>query len=97
VAALFFVYILANRARGVLYVGVTSDLARRLTAHKAKLAPGFTKAYGIVLLVHYEEYASIIEARARERALKRWRRNWKIALIEETNPDWRDLTDKIAV
>ena len=94
-ATLFFVYILANRARGVLYVGVTGDLAQRLTVHKAKLAPGFTKTYGVVLLVHCEEYTSIVEARARERALKRWRRAWKIALIEETNPDWRDLADEI--
>jgi putative endonuclease len=93
---LFFVYILANRPRGVLYVGVTGDLARRITIHKAKLAPGFTKTYGVVLLVYYEEYASVIEARARERALKRWHRDWKFALIEKANPDWRDLADELA-
>jgi len=95
-AKLFFVYILANRARGVLYVGVTGDLAQRIMVHKAKLAPGFTKTHGVVLLVHYEEYASIVEARARERTLKRWRREWKIALVEETNPGWRDLADELA-
>jgi len=59
------------------------------------LAPGFTKTYGVVRLVYYEEYASIIEARARERAIKRWRRAWKMALVEKANPDWRDLADDI--
>jgi len=92
----FFVYILANCPRGVLYVGVTGDLAGRMAVHKAKLAPGFTKTYGVVLLVYYEEYASVIEARARERAIKRWRRNWKFALVEKANPDWRDLAEEIA-
>jgi putative endonuclease len=70
----FFVYILANRRRGVLYVGVSNNLVRRVGEHKAKLVPGFTKAYGVVLLVYYEEYSSILEARAREAVLKRWRR-----------------------
>ena len=92
----FFVYILANRPRGVLYVGVTGDLAARTTAHKAKLAPGFTKTYGIVHLVYYEEYPSVISARARERSLKRWHRDWKFALVEQTNPGWHDLSDQIA-
>ncbi|HEY4408103.1 MAG TPA: GIY-YIG nuclease family protein [Xanthobacteraceae bacterium] len=92
---LFFVYILANCARGVLYVGVTGNLVGRITTHKAKLAPGFTKAYGVTLLVYYEEYASVIEARARERTLKRWRREWKMALVEKANPEWRDLADEI--
>jgi putative endonuclease len=87
----FYVYILTNRPRGVLYVGFTGNFAGRITVHKAKLAPGFTKTYGVVLLVHYEEYASIVEARARERAIKRWRREWKFALVEKVNPDWRDL------
>jgi putative endonuclease len=92
----FFVYILANCPHGVLYVGVTGNLAGRITVHKAKLAPGFTKSYGVVLLVHYEEFASVIEARARERAIKRWRRDWKFALVEKTNPAWRDLAEEIA-
>ena len=95
-ATSFFVYILTNRPRGVLYVGVTGDIAGRFSVHKAKLAPGFTKTYGVVLLVYYEEYESIIEARARERAVKRWRREWKFALVEKANPDWRDLADEIA-
>jgi putative endonuclease len=93
----FFVYILTNGPRGVLYVGVTNDLIRRLTEHKAKLVPGFTKAYGVTLLVYYEEYSSILEARAREATLKRWRRAWKIELVDKFNPDWRDLTDELAL
>jgi putative endonuclease len=92
---LFFVYILTNRPRGVLYVGVTGDLARRITVHKDKLAPGFSERYGLAHLVHYEEYPSIVSARAREQSLKRWRRAWKIALVEEANPDWRDLSNEL--
>jgi putative endonuclease len=88
----YFVYILTNRPRGVLYVGVTNDIGRRLAEHRAKLVTGFTARYGITMLVHFEEYASIIEARAREHSLKRWRRKWKFALIEESNPGWRDLS-----
>ena len=93
----FFVYILANCARGVLYVGVTNDLARRITAHKQKLAPGFTKRYGVTRLVYCEEFSSIVEARARERAVKRWRREWKFALVEKVNPGWRDLANDLAL
>jgi putative endonuclease len=93
----YFVYILANRCRGVLYVGVTSQLINRLTAHKGKLVPGFTARYGLIMLVYVEEYTSIVEARAREARLKRWRREWKFALIEETNPEWRDLTSELAL
>jgi putative endonuclease len=93
----FFVYILANRRRGVLYVGMTSDLLGRVSVHKAKLAPGFTKKYGVVMLVYYEEYSSVLEARAREAAVKRWRRAWKFELIEKGNPDWRDLAYELAL
>jgi putative endonuclease len=91
----FFVYILANRLKGVLYVGVTNDLGRRIWEHKTKVVPGFTSKYGVTRLVYFEEYASILEARARERALKRWRRAWKFKLIEDTNPTWRDLFDEL--
>jgi putative endonuclease len=93
----FYVYILTNRPRGVFYVGVTSDLIGRILAHKSKLVPGFTATYGLVLLVYYEEFSSILEARAREAALKRWRRAWKVNLVETTNPDWHDLTDQLAL
>ncbi len=93
----FFVYILTNCKRGVLYVGVTNDLVRRLSEHKGKVVPGFTSKYGLTMLVYYEEHSSIIEARDRERVLKRWRRAWKFDLIEKLNPDWRDLTDELAL
>ena len=90
-----FVYILASKRNGTLYVGVTNNLARRLSEHKAKLVPGFTRKYEVDQLVYFEAFASILEARAREHSLKRWRRVWKIALIEKLNPDWRDLTDEL--
>jgi putative endonuclease len=95
-AECFFVYILASRRQGTLYVGVTNDVVRRVAEHKAKLVPGFTYMYNVDKLVYLEQYPSILEARARERALKRWRRAWKIALIEKLNPGWRDLSDQLA-
>ena len=91
----FFVYILATRYRGTMYVGVTNDLGRRIGEHKAGYVPGFTKRYKVNRLVYVEPYASILEARTRERVLKRWRREWKFKLIETDNPDWRDLSDMI--
>ena len=92
----FFVYILASRRNGTLYIGVTNNLVRRMSEHKGKLVPGFTRKYDVDKLVYFEEYASILEARARERSLKRWSRAWKLALIEKMNPQWRDLTDDLA-
>ena len=92
----FCVYILTNRRRGVLYVGVTNDLVRRLSQHRLKVVPGFTKTYGATQLVYFEEHNSILEARARERSLKRWRREWKFELVEQLNPDWRDLAEELA-
>ena len=92
----YFVYILASKRNGTLYVGVTNDLVRRMSEHKAKLVPGFTRQYDIDKLVYFEEYGSILEARARERTLKRWLRVWKLELIEKMNPEWRDLTDELA-
>jgi putative endonuclease len=89
----YFVYILASRRNGTLYIGVTNDLVRRMSEHKGKFVPGFTRKYGVDKLVYFEEYASILEARARERAMKRWHRFWKLAL----NPQWRDLTNELAV
>ena len=93
----FFAYILTNRPRGVLYVGSTGDLIRRLSEHKSKAVPGFTNTHGVVRLVYIEEYPSVDEARAREATLKRWRRRWKFDLIEKLNPDWRDLTEELQV
>jgi putative endonuclease len=92
----FFVYILASRYRGTMYVGVTNDISRRVGEHKSGAVPGFTKRYKINQLVYCEPYASILEARARERVLKKWRRDWKFELIEASNPDWRDLTTELA-
>ena len=93
----FYVYILASRYRGTLYVGITNDLSRRTSEHKGGMVPGFTKKYKVHLLVYYEEFASVLEARARERVLKRWRREWKFRLIENVNPRWRDLTSDLAM
>ena len=90
----YYVYILANRRYGVMYVGLTNDLLRRMMQHRAKVVPGFTNEYGVVRLVYFEEYASITEARARERSLKRWRRAWKLALVDKLNPEWCDLTEE---
>ena len=88
----YFVYILASRYKGTLYVGMANNLSRRLEGHRAGSVPGFTRTYKVHRLVYYEEYASLLEARARERVLKRWRREWKFKLIESVNPSWRDLT-----
>ena len=91
----FHVYILASRYRGTMYVGVTNNLGRRMSEHKAGAVPGFTKTYKVDRLVHCEEYASILDARSRERVLKRWRRDWKIKLVETDNPDWKDMSQKL--
>ncbi|CCE09230.1 Excinuclease ABC, C subunit domain protein (fragment) [Bradyrhizobium sp. STM 3843] len=91
----FFVYILASKRNGTLYVGLTNDLVRRMTEHKTKLVPGFTRQYDVTLLVYFEAFDSILEARAREHSLKRWRRALKLKLIEQDNPNWRDLTDEL--
>jgi len=93
----YFVYILANEPRGVLYVGVTNNLARRTFEHKLKVTAGFTSRYGVSRLVYFEEYASISDARDRERAVKHWRRAWKIKLVEDLNPTWRDLYDELVL
>jgi putative endonuclease len=91
----YFVYILANTRRGVMYVGLTNNLARRIEQHRAKAVPAFTSSYGVSRLVYVESYSSLDEARARERILKRWRREWKFKLIEAENPSWHDLSDKL--
>ena len=89
----FTVYILASGRNGTLYVGVTKNLARRIFEHKQKVVPGFTRRYGVDRLVWYEHHRSITEARQREASLKRWRRAWKLSLIEAMNPAWVDLHD----
>ncbi|WP_416795685.1 GIY-YIG nuclease family protein [Ciceribacter azotifigens] len=86
-----FVYIMTNHKHGTLYIGVTSDLERRIYEHREELVKGFTSTYGLKRLVWYEEHQSIGTAIQREKSLKRWYRRWKIELIESLNPDWRDL------
>jgi putative endonuclease len=88
---IFHVYITASKARGVLYVGMTSDLAGRAWQHRERVREGFTKRYWIDRLVYFEPHEDAQVAAQRERAMKRWRRDWKIALIEKHNPTWRDL------
>lgn len=92
----FFVYMLATRKDGPLYVGVTSDLPKRASEHRMHAVPGFTTRYNIDRLVWFEAHENAESAIAREKRIKRWRRAWKIALIEENNPEWRDLFDEIA-
>jgi len=91
----YWVYILASQRNGTLYVGVTNDLSRRVYEHKLAAVPGFTAKYGVKTLVWFEFQDSIAEAIAREKRLKRWRRDWKLALIEAMNPDWNDLYETL--
>jgi putative endonuclease len=86
-----FVYILASKPFGTLYIGVTNDLARRIHDHRQGTASRFTKQYGVTKLVWFEQYQTVPEAIQRETSLKRWKRDWKIDLVNKTNPDWRDL------
>jgi putative endonuclease len=82
---------LASQRNGTLYVGVTSNLVQRVWQHKEGLAEGFTKKYGVKLLVWYEQHETMESAIAREKAIKEWQRAWKIELIEKSNPEWNDL------
>jgi putative endonuclease len=91
----FYVYLLASRRHGTLYIGVTSDLARRVWEHKTKAVPGFTARYGCDRLVWYEVHDNAEAAITREKRLKQWRRDWKVALIERDNPEWRDLYEEL--
>jgi putative endonuclease len=91
----YWVYILASDRNDTLYVGVTNDLYRRVMEHREELVPGFTKRYGVKRLVHFEEHGDVEAAIAREKSIKRWRRAWKLQLIEQANPQWRDLWTEI--
>jgi len=88
---LYYVYILASRRNGTLYLGVTNNLSRRVFQHREGTAASFTRKYGVFNLVYYEHYQYVTDAIEREKRLKRWRRAWKLALIEGMNPEWRDL------
>ncbi|MGA7973791.1 MAG: GIY-YIG nuclease family protein [Pseudolabrys sp.] len=88
---MFYVYLLASKKQGTLYLGVTRGLVRRIYQHREKLLPGFTSKYDVRRLVWFEVYDDPTSAISREKEIKKWRRAWKIALIEKDNPDWKDL------
>ena len=88
----YYVYLLAHKENGTLYIGVTNYLIRRMHQHKQKLLEGFTKTYSIHKLVYYEIHTDVHQALLREKQLKKWKRQWKIKLIEKQNPHWIDLT-----
>lgn len=90
-----YVYILASKKHGTLYIGVTSDLQKRIWQHKEKVLVGFTQKYGVDKLVYYEIFDDMANAIMREKQMKKWNRDWKIKRIEETNPDWDDLYESI--
>jgi putative endonuclease len=87
----YYVYILASKKNGVLYIGMTNDLERRIHEHLSEQIPGFTKTYHVKKLVYYELFEKPYDAICREKAMKKWYRKWKIELIEENNPEWKDL------
>jgi putative endonuclease len=91
----YWVYILASRPGGTLYIGVTNDLVRRVFEHREGLVPGFTKRYAVKMLVYYEAHDTAVAAIQREKNMKHWPREWKIDLILSMNPNWRDLYDEI--
>lgn len=92
---MYYVYILASRRNGTLYVGVTNDLVRRTYEHKSDLVEGFTKRYGVHMLVYHENTSDAVAAIQREKRIKKWNRAWKIKLIERVNPDWKDLYNEL--
>ena len=91
----YYVYILTNKPRGTLYVGMTSDLVRRIYEHREGAVPGFTKRYGLKQLVHFERYETPTLAIQREKNIKHWSRIWKLDLVNSSNPQWRDLYNDI--
>ena len=93
---MFYVYIMASHKHGTLYIGITSNLLGRVYHHKSNVVPGFTRRYHVHLLVWFECYDDPLTAIAREKELKKWRREWKINLIERTNPEWVDLYETLA-
>ncbi len=91
----FWVYILASKKNGTLYIGCTGHIERRIYEHKNKLNPGFTSRYNVTRFVYAEEYYTAYEAIRREKQMKKWKREWKLRLINEANPEWHDLYDYI--
>ena len=92
----YYVYIMASKRNGTLHIGVTDDLIKRVHYHKNDFSDGFTKKYGIHTLVYYESTSDVNSAIQREKRLKRWNRIWKMRLVEQMNPEWRDLYDDLA-
>jgi putative endonuclease len=91
-----YVYLLTNCRYGTLYVGVTSDLIKRIWQHRQGFVDGFAKHHDLRVLVWYEQHVSMVEAITREKQIKRWHRDWKVNLIQATNPNWNDLYEQIA-
>ena len=91
----FYVYILASKKNGTPYIGVTSDLKKRIYEHRNNMIEGFTKKYSVHNLVHYEQFHDSYNAITREKRLKKWKREYKVNLIQETNPNWTDLYDQL--
>jgi len=90
-----YIYIMANKTNSTIYIGITSDIVKRVYEHKNAIEDGFTKRYNLKKLVYYEVYSDIEEAIKREKQLKTWKRDWKNKLIEDMNPEWADLYDGI--
>ena len=93
----FFVHIVASRQNGTLYIGMTDDLPRRAHEHRTGALPGFTRTYGVTMLVWYEQHPTRASAFIRERQIKKWSRQWKLDLIERSNPDWNDLPTHLLI
>ena len=91
----YYVYILASKKNGTLYIGVTSDLKKRVYEHKSRMVGGFTKKYQVDKLVYFEETTNSISAITREKQIKKWKRDWKINLISKNNPKWKDLYNNL--
>jgi putative endonuclease len=91
----YYVYIMASKRNGTLYTGMTGKLAQRTSGHKQRRASAFTKKYAVKKLVYYEKHDDEQKARMREKQIKRWKRKWKLRLIEEVNPRWKDLADDL--
>ncbi|MCB9361070.1 MAG: GIY-YIG nuclease family protein [Flavobacteriales bacterium] len=89
----YYIYILASQRNGTLYIGLTDDLERRVLEHKLKVVKGFTAKYNVSILVYYEEFENANEAALREKRIKKWKRAWKLELIEKNNPNWNDLAE----
>jgi putative endonuclease len=88
----YYIYILASKRNGTLYIGVTNDLERRIVEHKTKMFEGFTEKYDVNMLVYFEDFGDVDLAIVREKQIKKWNRKWKLRLIEKFNPEWKDLS-----